>query len=108
MRFKMPGGYVISPGPDLAATFSPPLNTTSNAFFECAAGISQPVVTPAVAAQVHANLRAWRVDTIVVPRDQHGWRCVTTFLTGALGPSVSEDGSYVWASLWSRPWMGRG
>jgi hypothetical protein len=105
MRFRMPGGYVISPGPGKVATFSPPSTVISNAFFECTAGIPQPPVTKEMARQVRQNLRAWRVDTVVVPRNQRAWRCAARFLQGTLGPPVSEAGSDVWASLWSKPWM---
>jgi len=105
MRFRMPGGYVISPGPRRKATFAPPLTAASIPLLECGAGIPQPPVTPAAVTAVRANLRAWDVDTVVVPRSQKGWQCATTFYTGVLGPPATQAGSDVWPSLWSRPWM---
>jgi len=105
MRFKMPGGYVISPGPGRRATFDPPYNALSNAFMECGAGIDQPPVTPQTVAEVRSELRSWNVDTIVVPRSAKYAQCVLTFVAGVLGPPRSESGSEVWTSLWSRSWM---
>lgn len=97
MRFRMPGGYVISPGPGGRATFYPPVTTASTALMSCASGApAPPAVAGATTRAIGANLRHWHVETVVVPRNQQGWRCAAKVLSAVLGPPSSEAGSDVW------------
>lgn len=105
MRFRMPGGYLITGGPKGRATFTPPLTSLSVPLLECGAGGAPASLTSAQREAVQQDFKTWKIDTVVVPRSQQGWQCAITFLSSVLGSPRNQHGSDVWTSLHTRAWM---
>jgi hypothetical protein len=96
MRFRMPGGYLITPTTHGIATFQPAPSAIEELLGECSEGMSATAVSPSAAASVSAQIRAWHVSAVVVPPRQQGNPCAIRVFTYALGKPTRQYGSYVW------------
>jgi hypothetical protein len=102
LRFKLPGGYVITPAPDGDGTFDGVPSTTETLLTECLSGWTAPL-TPAVLDQIRSDLRTWDIGTVIVtdPPDAPGTQgCATTVITAALSEQPRLiDGAAVWTHI---------
>jgi len=99
MRFRMPSGYFLQPpdpgGSDEHIT-GPKLRPLSSALVDVAEGHGSPVLTDSVLAAMRADLRYWRVQTVIVgPWAQQAE--MVRLLTDVLGaPPQQDQGVFVW------------
>jgi hypothetical protein len=95
MRFRMPEGYVLGPGPDGRAIAGPPSSALSTALRGIAEG-RLPAVDRAALAADRADLGRWQVTTVVVGPMPHRDATVG-FLGTLLGrPPLEDQGVEVW------------
>jgi hypothetical protein len=97
MRFRMPEGYVLVPGPSGNAIAGPPRTPLSDAMVAIAMGSGAPADRSAAArTQLGADLERWQVATVVVGPMEHRAEMVD-FLAWLLGRQPVEDqGVQVW------------
>jgi hypothetical protein len=101
MRFRMPEGYFNQPDPFVSTGhITGPINRPlSDALVSIWAGVAAPALTPASRAQFEADLRYWRVSTVIVgpmPNQDVAVR----FLSELLGAPPREDQG---VEVWSQP-----
>jgi hypothetical protein len=65
-------------------------------------GASTPPATPAIQAQVAADLKTWKAGCVVVADTNPRLEDLRTFLSGALGPATEMGGVWVWKAPESR------
>ena len=103
LRFKLPGGYVITPASDGAGTFDGVPSTTETLLTECWSGSLTTPLTPAVIGHIRSDLRTWKIDTVVVtdPPDAPGTQgCATELIASALNEQPRLiDGAAVWSHI---------
>ena len=105
LPFKMPGAYLLVPGPDRNIAYSPRYSYTratlpAVTFIQLSQG-EPPVESSALRAALLAQMRAWDVETFLAtlggttnPAQAMG------FLTWLLGrPTADIYGTYVWSHL---------
>lgn len=93
MRFRMPEGYALVPGP----SFSSPPTATGSLMRGIEAGLEPPALTDELRQQVRGDLAAWKVQTIIVGPMPHQERTIG-FFTWLTGMSPREDGGvFIWA-----------
>jgi hypothetical protein len=102
MRFKMPEGYAIGPGP----TDSPPDSATQRemiAIAEAPRAVAPPPASPATISQVAAEWRSWGVQFVVVGpmRNQDAMLALVRSAAGSQGTEV--DGVWLWDLRGSGP-----
>ena len=96
MRYKSPGGYVLTPGRNGRPTFGGVPSAMSGALRRIVLGRPLPRSTPAFLAQLRGDLRRWQVHTVIVTEHDH-LDVTVTLLTEVLGrPPVRDQGAYVW------------
>ncbi|HEX6526080.1 MAG TPA: hypothetical protein VF070_39620 [Streptosporangiaceae bacterium] len=94
MRFRMPEAYAYVPGP-APAEISPPPSAIQDVFKAVVMG-HHPAVTAAEQARMLAELRDWKVRTIIVGPMEHEEEAVV-IVTALLGkPSAMPEGVYLW------------
>ena len=95
MRFRMPEGYVIGPGPDGGAIVGPPASPLSTALRGIAAGGHPPADPISIGAE-RADLARWQVQTVIAGPMPHR-DLMLRFLTDLLGrPPLDDQGVAVW------------
>src|SRR5207245_238425 len=99
LRFRMPGGYFLGPGPDGRARFGPRPSLTRATLGALAAGRVRAGQVAGRCARIAAELASWKVDTVVLGPGNLREDELRTYLTWLLGPPARVDG--VW--LWSQP-----
>jgi hypothetical protein len=95
MRFRMPEGYVVRPGPSL----SPAPTKLGDALLKLGQGSALPELTYARRQEMLADLGHWKVQTIVVGPMEHQDRVLDFFGSLLDGPPALVDGVYVWWQL---------
>jgi hypothetical protein len=86
MRFKMPGGYFVGPGPGGDALHEAPPSTTSLALDRIQRGGRPPDLTPALRRQIAQDFARWDVRSVVLGPMPHR-RVMVGFLSDLLGRS---------------------
>ena len=103
LRFKLPGGYVITPASDGTGTFNGIPSTTETLLTECLTGWLSTPLTPAVIDHIRSDLRTWDIDTVIVtdPPDAPDTQgCATELITAALNEQPRLiDGAAVWTPI---------
>ena len=95
MRFRMPEGYALVPGP----SFSPPPSALGRALMDIENGKDLPPLTDSDRQRFLDDLAGWQVRTILVGPMEGEQRVVDLF-TALLGQRPSEvDGIDVWAEV---------
>jgi hypothetical protein len=96
MRFRMPGGYVIGPGPDGRPRFYATPTPASKAFNDIRVGRPPPKLTGRVRRALAADFVRWRVGSVIVgPMPNQA--TMVGFLTDLLGRAPRQvDGVYLW------------
>ena len=100
MRFRMPGGFAVIPGPDGANTFVGQASPLADALGQCEGGAAS--VPDFSAAEVRAQLREWQTETVAVVPTEPGAACATSLFTSALGPPQHQGGVLVWPKVTSK------
>lgn len=95
MRFRMPQGYFLVPGPDGKASYGAPLSAVSFAMLSIQAG-TEVRVTPQLRTEVLGDLMARRVETVVVGPMPEQERMVSFFGDVFSNPGVDRDGVHYW------------
>lgn len=92
MRFRMPEGYANRPGP----TLDPPSSELGNALIALQQGRPSPVVSAAFRQQALAELKAWRVNAIIVG-PMSGQQAAVALISAVVGrpPALSRD-AFLW------------
>ena len=97
MTFRMPGGFVVIPGPTGASSFAGQSSPLQAALAGCSAGAS---TTPSLSAEaVRAQLRSWHTRTVVVVPTAPGAACAEALFSSALGSPRSVGGVSLWSNL---------
>jgi hypothetical protein len=92
LRFKMPEGYANRPGPAL----DPAPTMLGSDLMAMQQGAPAPEVTAGYRMSALAELRRWRVQTVVLG-PMGGENQVLAFLTAIIGTAPTEDGGvYIW------------
>jgi hypothetical protein len=92
MRFRMPEGYALVPGP----SFSSPPTATGGIMRDIELGLDPPALTDDVRQQVFADLTAWQVEAIVVGPMPYRDRTIA-FFSSLTGRTPQEQGGvYLW------------
>jgi hypothetical protein len=92
MRFRMPEGYALIPGP----SFSSPPTATGAVMRDIELGLKPPPLTDKLRRQILADLTAWKVQTIVVGPMPYRDRAIA-FFSSLTGTTPSEQGGvYIW------------
>jgi hypothetical protein len=100
MRFRMPGGFAVIPGPNGANTFVGAASPLGDALAQCEGGAaSVPDFSP---ADVRAQLHQWQTETVAVVPTEPGAPCATALFTSALGPPQRRGGVLVWSEVTSK------
>jgi hypothetical protein len=103
LRFKLPGGYVITPASNGTGTFNGVPSTTETLLTDCLTGSLTTPLTPAVIDDIRSDLRTWDIDTGVItdPPDAPGTQgCATELMTAALNEQPRLiDGAAVWTHI---------
>jgi hypothetical protein len=92
MRFRMPEGYVVRPGPSL----SPAPTKLGDALLKIGQGSAVPELTDARRRQMLVDLAHWKVRTIVVGPMEHQGQVLDLFGSLLDRPPALVDGVYVW------------
>lgn len=92
MRFRMPEGYMVRPGPSL----SPASTSLGDALLQIGQGSTPPAMTDARRQQLLADLAHWNVRTIVVGPMEHQDRILELFGSLLDRPPALAGGVYVW------------
>ncbi len=100
MRFRMPGGFAVIPGPNGANTFVGQASPLADALGQCEGGAAS--VPNFSAADVRAQLREWQTETVAVVPTEPGAACATSLFTSALGPPQHQGGVLVWPKVTSK------
>jgi hypothetical protein len=105
LRFKLPGGHIITPDSQGGGTFAGVPSTTETLLTKCLGGSRTNPLTPAILDQIRSDLRIWDIDTVVVtdPPDAPGTQvCATRVITAALKePPQLIYGAAVWTDTTS-------
>jgi hypothetical protein len=99
LRFRMPGGYFVGPGPVGFPQYGAPQNLLSGQLGKLNAGLGVPQMDPYRRLAYTYDLVQWRVGTVVVgPMGDHRKQARTTqMLTELLRrPPSMKDGVQVW------------
>jgi len=107
MRYRLPGGYVITPKANGEATFFGRLSTTEEILSDCYYGRSVPSFTPAVLKRVRTNLETWGTGTVIVTRLGADPDAAVRLFTLALREKPRRSGG-VWVWFDVRPRIGAG
>jgi len=98
MRFRMPEGYFLQPDPAHSGThlIGPELRPLASAMIAIFDGSAPPALDGATRARLQDDLRAWRVQAVLVgPMPNRD--AMTAFLTDLLGaPPVLDQGVAAW------------
>jgi hypothetical protein len=96
MRFRLPEGYFLEPGPDGNAITGPLQSALGDALYDIHAGQGAPPVALGSQSRYQADLVRWGVGTVVVGPMDHQTETVA-FLTWLLGrPPAPDQGVLVW------------
>ncbi len=99
-RYRIPAGYLLSPGPKDTTTASGPPATTETLFTEASSGQPQPTASNSLLCRVDDDLRVWHVSTIVVTTVVPGSHSVLMLVDSALGTRPRHDsGVYLYAHV---------
>jgi hypothetical protein len=97
MRFRMPGGYLITPAQGGRATFLGGVDTlAAQVLIGCWNGGTENLGS-ATETALRQELLNWRVATIVVPINQPHASCATGVFKTLVGRPTRQYGSEVWA-----------
>ena len=99
MRYRMPGGYFVGPGPDGRPQYGATPNLLSGQLAKLNAGHGLPRIDPHRRLAYTYNLVQWRVGTVVVgPMGDHRKQArMTRMFTDLLRrPPSTQDGVEVW------------
>jgi hypothetical protein len=94
MSFRMPEGYFVGVSADGVRTDGPPRTTTGSVMTAIAAG--RGVAPMRVDGQILADLRRWRVSTVVVGPMPHQADMLRLFTRVFSAPPRKSGGVYVW------------
>jgi hypothetical protein len=93
MRFRMPEGYALVPGP----SFSSQPTTTGSLMRDIEAGLEPPALSDELRRRVRGDLGAWKVETVIIGPMPYQDRAIA-FFTSLTGMSPREDGGvFIWA-----------
>lgn len=96
MRFKTPGGYVLTPGTDGRPTFGGVPSPISGALRRIVLGRPLPALTPAFLDQLRGDLRRWQARTVIVTEHDHLAQTID-LLTLVLHRAPTRDqGAFAW------------
>jgi hypothetical protein len=99
MRYRMPGGYFVGPGPDGGPQYGATPNLLSGLLAKLSSGVPVPRMDPYRRLAYTYNLVQWRVGTVVVGAmgDHRKQARTTRMLTELLRrPPSTEGGVEVW------------
>jgi hypothetical protein len=99
MRYRMPGGYFVGPGPDGKPKYGATPNLLSGQLGKLNAGHALPPMDPRRRLAYTDNLVQWRVGTVVVgPMGDPSKQARTTRMFTELlrRPPSTQDGVQVW------------
>jgi hypothetical protein len=99
MRYRMPGGYFVGPGPNGEPRYGPPLNRLGAKLIQLNAGLDPPKMDPYRRLIYSYDLAQWKVGTIVVGpmRNQVRRENTVKMLTELLDRRPSREGGVdVW------------
>jgi hypothetical protein len=92
MRFRMPEGYALIPGP----SFSSPPTATGGLMRDIELGLEPPALADDLRRQVFVDLAAWKVQTIIVGPMPYQDRMIA-FVNSLTGTTPREDGGvFIW------------
>ena len=97
MRFRMPEGYAYVPGP-IPAEVSPRPSATQSIFVAAERG-GHPQLTQALRTRVLADLRAWRVSSVIIGPMAHQDDAVALMTAVLDGPPLFTQGVYLWSRV---------
>ncbi|MEU2662323.1 DUF2079 domain-containing protein [Micromonospora sp. NBC_01740] len=102
-EFAIPSGFFLGPGgPDGRGRIGPPPRPFSALVDQAGRTGLVPIITEGSLQEVRADLRHWRVETIVLPDEVHGakWpvdeEAVRRTVTSLLGPPERVDDVWLW------------
>ena len=96
MRFKTPGGYVLTPGDNGRPTFGGVPSSVSGALRRIVLGRPLPALTPVFLGQLRSDLRRWQARTVIVTEHDHMDRTLTLLTAVLHRPPVLDEGAFVW------------
>ncbi len=96
MRFKSPGGYVLTPGDNGRPTFGGVPSAVSGALRRIVLGRPLPALTPAFLGQLRGDLRRWQARTVIVTEHDHMDRTLTLLTAVLHRPPVRDEDAFVW------------
>jgi hypothetical protein len=96
-RYRMPSGYIRTPGRDGRPVFGPAPTFTQDLVTRVAGGAPVPLVTSDLRLRVLGDLDQWQVQTVIVGPMAHGPEEVD-LMTSVIGAPPRRDGD-VW--LWT-------
>ena len=100
VRYRLPGGYLITVGPRGVASFDGIPSVTEGLLQDAYKGYPFPVLTPDLLNQVRQNLTGWQIETIVVISTGRDPAEAVNLFTVALGtPPANVDGSEEWTGV---------
>ena len=100
LRYRIPGGYLITPGRGRSGTFDGVPSVTENLLEDAYKGEALPALSSQLLGQVRKNLDGWGIETIVVTpigRDPDEAAHLFTVLLGR--PPANVDGSQQWSGV---------
>ncbi|MEV5769026.1 DUF2079 domain-containing protein [Micromonospora sp. NPDC052213] len=102
-EFAIPSGFFLGPGgPDGRGRIGPPPRPFSAMLDEAGRSGLVPIITEGSIQEAHADLRHWRIETVVLADEVHGakWpvdeEAVRRTVTALLGPPERVDDVWLW------------
>jgi hypothetical protein len=97
VRFAIPRGYFVGPGPGGVGTiWGAPPRWTSTYLDDTAMSGRPPARQPGDAERFRADLRYWRAGVLVLAADQVNVAALRAAVTRFLGPPRSAQGAWIW------------
>jgi hypothetical protein len=99
IRFKVPGGYFIGPGDHGRAFHGPRSSMTQTTLARLADGRETPDKVRHRCGRIAAELKRWKVDTVVLGPGNPREALLREYLTWVLGPPERVDDVWLWSGL---------
>lgn len=96
MRFKSPGGYVLTPGSDGRPTFGGVPSAVSGALRRIVLGRPLPRYTPTFLGQLRGDLRRWQIHTVIVTEHDHMDQTLALLTLLLQRPPIRDQGAFAW------------
>ncbi len=96
MRFKSPGGYVLTPGSNGRPTFGGVPSPLSGALRRIVLGRPLPRSTPAFLRQLRGDLRRWQIRTVIVTEHDRMDQTLALLTLVLHRPPIRDQGAFAW------------